>query len=103
MAFFKNQNTTVERAAMTLAAAGGAAHVAFFTLFGWRIIGRDGFGTVGYALLALVALVGIGLNFLGYWLIRRGHKSSLRKWGFMAVALSTGLAGALLAVASWTA
>lgn len=103
MAFFRTRNSAVERAAMTLAAAGGAAHLAFFTMYAWRVIGRDaGFGTVGYIVLALVSLAGIGLNFIGYWLIKHGGQSGARKWGFMAVALSTALASGLLAVASWT-
>ncbi|MDF2693680.1 MAG: hypothetical protein K0S65_2063 [Labilithrix sp.] len=91
----------IERAAMALAAAGGVAHAAFFALFAWRVIGRDSIGTVGWIVLALVALVGLTLNFVGYWLIKRGE-GALRRWGFMAVAASTALAGILLAVASWT-
>ena len=93
--------SSVERAAMALAAAGGVAHAAFFALFAWRVIGRDGFGTVAWIVLALVALAGLALNFVGYWLIKRGD-GPLRRWGFMAVAASTGLAGILLAIASWT-
>lgn len=86
---------------MALAAAGGVAHGAFFALFAWRVIGRDGFGTIGWVILALVALAGLGLNFLGYWLIKRGD-GPLRRWGFLSVAASTALAGILLAIASWT-
>jgi hypothetical protein len=99
--FFKKQNSSVERAAMALAAAGGVAHAAFFALFGWRVIGREGIGVVGWAVLALTALVGLVLNFVGYWLIKRGQ-GPLRRWGFMAVAASTALAGVLLAIASFT-
>jgi len=101
MAFFRHQNSAVEKAAMALAAAGGVAHAAFFTLFAWRVIGRGGFSSVGWALLALIAAVGVGLNFVGYWLIRRGK--TWRKWGFMSIALSSVLAGALLGIASWVA
>jgi hypothetical protein len=97
--FFKRQNSSVERAAMALAAAGGIAHAAFFALFAWRVIGRGGLGVVGWAILAACAALGLALNFLGYWLIKRGQ-GPLRRWGFMAVAASTGLAGALLAVAA---
>lgn len=67
---------------MALAAAGGVAHGAFFALFAWRVIGRDGFGTIGWVILALVALAGLGLNFLGYWLIKRGD-GPLRRWGVL--------------------
>ena len=93
-------NRGVERAAMALAAAGGIAHAAFFALFVSRVIGRDGIGTVGYVILALLAGAGVVLNFVGYWLVRT---SRARRCGYMAIALSTGLAGLLLAVATWTA
>lgn len=103
MGFFRKQNTGVERAAMALAAAGGAAHAAFFTLFAWRVIGRDGIGTVGYVLLALLAAAGVALDFVGYWLIRYSGRSRARRLGYLAVSASTALAGGLLAIASWTA
>lgn len=93
-------NSSVEKAAMALAAAGGIAHAAFFTIFALRVIGREGFGTVGYVVLALLAALGVGLNFVGYWLVRT---SRARRWGYMMIAASTGLAGLLLAIASWTA
>ncbi|MBS2019353.1 MAG: hypothetical protein JST00_41200 [Deltaproteobacteria bacterium] len=101
MFFRKKQNTGVEKAAMALAAAGGAAHAAFFAMFALRVIGRDGFGTIGWAILALLAAAGMGLNMLGYFLIKRGE-GPLRRWGFMSVAASTLLAGLLLGIASWT-
>ena len=78
MAFFKRDNSGIERAAMALAAAGGVAHGVFFTMFAWRVIGRDGIGTVGWAILALFALLGMGLNFAGFWLVR---SSRGRRWG----------------------
>ena len=98
MAFFKRDNSGVERAAMALAAAGGVAHGVFFTLFAWRVIGREGIGTVGWAILALFALLGMGLNFAGFWLVR---SSRGRRWGYLAISLSTVLAGGLLGIASW--
>lgn len=100
MGLFRKTSSPVLRAAMTLAAAGGAAHTAFFTLFVWRVIGRDGIGTVGYAVLALVALAGMGLDFVGFWLVRMPRA---RRYGFLAIALATALAGALLAIATFTA
>jgi hypothetical protein len=102
--FLRRKNkpfSSVERAAMALAAAGGVAHGAFFAMFAWRVIGREGFGTIGWVVLALVALIGLALNFAGYWLIKRGD-GPLRRWGFMAIAASTALAGGLLAIAAWT-
>jgi len=102
--FRKRDSSSVEKAAMALAAAGGVAHGVFFALFAWKIIGKDfGFGTVGYIILAAFALLGLGLNFVGYWLIKSGGRFAAKKWGYMAVALSTTIASALLAVAAWTA
>jgi hypothetical protein len=101
MFFKKKLNSSVERAAMALAAAGGVAHAAFFAMFAWRVIGREGFGVALWVLLAALSLLGLGLNFVGYWLIKRGQ-GVLRRWGFMAVATSTALAGVLLAIASFT-
>ena len=101
--FFRRKGTPysgVERAAMALAAAGGVAHAAFFMLFALRVIGREGVGTVGWCILAALAGIGLGLNFTGYWLIKRGDKVP-RRWGYMAIAASTALAGILLGVASW--
>lgn len=100
MAFFRKQSSGVERAAMALAAAGGVAHTAFFSLFVWRVIGREGFGTIGYVILAALSALGIGLNFIGFWLVR---SSRGRRFGYMAIAISSVLAGILLAIASWTA
>ena len=96
--FKKRNNSSIERAAMALAAAGGVAHAAFFTLFAWRVIGREGLGTVGWAILALFALLGMGLNFVGFWLVR---SSRGRRWGYMAISISTAIAGALLGIATW--
>lgn len=98
MSWFRKQSSSVERAAMALAAAGGVAHAAFFTLFAWRVIGREGLGTVGWAVLATFALLGMGLNFAGFWLVRTSRG---RRWGYMAIAVSTALAGGLLGIASW--
>ena len=100
----KRDSSGVEKAAMALAAAGGVAHGVFFALFALKIIGRDfGFGTVGYIILAFFALLGLGLNFVGYWLIKSGGRWAARKWGYLAVATSTTIASVLLAIASWTA
>lgn len=85
---------------MALAAAGGVAHGAFFMLFAFRVIGRDGFGTVGWAILAALAGLGFGLNFIGYWMLKKGD-SGPRRLGYLAVAASTALAGILLGIASW--
>ena len=92
MAFFGRTNSAIERAAMALAAAGGVAHAAFFTLFAWRVIGRDGFGTIGWAVLALFALIGMGLNFAGFWLVRDCRRSVLRcSYGSGSAGASSGV------------
>jgi hypothetical protein len=91
----------VDRAAKALAAAGGVAHMAFFTVFAYRVIGRGGFGAIGWAILAAVALLGMGANFVGYYLIKHGGRWKAQKWGYLAIAASTALAGVLLAFATF--
>lgn len=85
---------------MALATAGGVAHGAFFMLFALRVIGRDGLGTVGWLILAALAGLGLALNFVGYFLVKRGDRIP-RRWGYLAISVSTGLAGILLGIASW--
>lgn len=101
--FTRPRNGKVDAIAKTLAAACGLAHVSFFTLFAWRVIGRAGFGSVAWALLALLALLGLGANAIGYYLIKHGGRTPARKWGYWAIASSTGIAGVLLAIAAVTA
>ena len=103
MGLFRKSNTGIERAAMALATASGIAHLAFFSLFVSRVIGREGIGTIGYVLLAVLALAGIVLNFVGYWLVRQGGRPAARRLGYLAISISTALAGGLLAIATWTA
>ena len=100
---FRPPNDKVSAIATTLAAACTIAHVSFFTLFAWRVIGRAGMGSLAWALLALCALLGLGCNAVGYYLIRNGGRTPARKWGYWAIATSTGLAGVLLAIAAVTA
>ncbi|MBX3193080.1 MAG: hypothetical protein KF819_39210 [Labilithrix sp.] len=101
--FSRPRNGNVDTIAKTLAAACGVAHVSFFTLFAWRVIGRAGMGKIAWAVLALSALLGLGCNALGYYLIKHGGRTPARKWGYWAIAASTGIAGALLAIAAVTA
>jgi|GEM_PF-2010147 len=100
---FRPRNGKVDTIAKTLAAACGLAHVSFFTLFAWRIIGRAGLGSVAWALLALAALLGLAANAVGYYLIKHGGRTPARKWGYWAISGSTAMAGALLAIAAVTA
>ena len=97
--FYRPRNGKVDTIAKTLAAACAVAHVSFFTLFAWRIIGRAGMGSIAWALLALAALLGLGANAAGYFLISKGA----RKWGLWAISTSTAMAGVLLAIAAVTA
>lgn len=62
--------------------------------------GREGIGTVGWLILAALAGLGLALNFVGYFLVKRGD-SVPRRWGYLAIAASTGLAAVLLGIASW--
>jgi hypothetical protein len=101
--FHRPRNDKVSAIAKTLAAACAIAHVSFFTLFAWRVIGRAGMGSFAWAMLALASLVGLGCNAVGYYLIKNGGKTPARKWGYWAIASSTALAGVLLAIAAVTA
>lgn len=92
----------VDTAAMALAAAGGVAHMAFFTLFALRVIGRWGVESILWVVLALLAALGLGANFVGYYLVKHGGRSRAKKWGYTSIAASSFLAGILLAVATWT-
>jgi hypothetical protein len=92
----------VEKAAKALATAGGVAHVAFFSLFAFRVVSSGMAGKAMNLVFATLALIGLGSEFVGYALIRYGGQTRVRKYGLYAIALSTGLAAVLLAAASWT-
>jgi hypothetical protein len=92
----------IDKAAKALATAGGVAHVAFFSLFAFRVVSSGAAGKVMNLVFALLAVVGLVSEFVGYSLIRYGGKTAVRKYGFYAIALSTALAAVLLAAASWT-
>ncbi len=96
-------SSAVEKAAKALATAGGVAHVAFFSLFAFRVFTSSPFGKVANIVLAILALVGLTSEFVGYSLVKYGGKTRARKFGYYAIALSTGLAALLLAAASWGA
>jgi hypothetical protein len=92
----------IEKAAKALATAGGIAHVAFFSLFAFRVVSSGAAGKVMNLVFAFLAVIGLVSEFVGYSLIRYGGKTPVRKYGFYAIALSTALAAVLLAAASWT-
>ena len=91
----------IEKAAKALATAGGIAHVAFFTLFAFRVVTTSPLSKVANIVFAVLAMLGLAAEFVGYSLIRYGGKTRVRKYGYYAIALSTGLAALLLAAASW--
>ena len=89
------------RAAQALAASDGVAHMAFFSIFSWRVATGSGFRIV-QAAFALVALLGLGCGFFGWTLVRHGGKTKARTLGLSSIAASTALASLLLMMASWT-
>ncbi len=91
----------IEKAAKALATAGGIAHVAFFSLFAFRVVTSSPLGKAANIVFAVLALVGLATEFVGYSLIRYGGRTPARKYGYYAIAVSTGLAAVLLAAASW--
>ncbi len=91
----------MEKAAKALATAGGIAHVAFFSLFAFRVVTSSPLGKATNFVFAALALVGLATEFVGYSLIRYGGRTPARKWGYYAIALSTALAAVLLAAANW--
>ena len=62
----------------------------------------DGLDRVGAA-RALRRCSGSAATPSGYYLIKNGGRTPARKWGYWAIATSTGIAGALLAIAAVTA
>jgi hypothetical protein len=100
---FSVRSGKVDIAAKALATACGVAHATFFGIFAYRVIGRSGLGVALWVVLAACALVGLATNFVGYYLIKHGGRSAARRWGYWAIALSSALAGGLLAVAAATA
>ena len=100
---FGSSSGALDKAAKALATAGGVAHVAFFSLFAFRVVTSSALGKVTNLVFAGLALLGLAAEFVGYSLIRYGGKTRVRRYGFYALALSTALAAVLLAAASWGA
>ena len=97
----KSSGGAVQRAAQALATADGIAHIAFFSLFAWRVVSGNGFRLV-QGLFALLALAGMAAGIFGWALARHGGQGKGRTIGLWCIASSTALAGVLLMVASWT-
>lgn len=101
MAFGKSSGGAVQRAAQALATADGVAHIAFFSLFAWRVVAGSGF-RLAQGLFALLSLAGMAAGIVGWALARHGGKGKGYRMGLWCIAASTTLAGILLLVASWT-
>lgn len=97
---FRKRNGKVDGIAKTLAAACALAHGSFFMLFAYRVIGRAGFGSFGWAMCALASLLGLGCNAAGYYLLKHGAGTPAARWGYYAISASTAIAGVLLTVAT---
>jgi hypothetical protein len=93
---------TVKKAATALAAANGVAHGAFLALFGWRVLASGPIGKIAAIVFALLALVGLASDAVGWALVRHGGRTKVGRMGLWGVALSTALAAVLLFAASWT-
>jgi hypothetical protein len=90
------------RAAQALSAANGVAHVVFLSLFGWRFLFAGPVSKLVSMPCAIIALVGLAADAVGYSLIKAGGKTRIGKYGLWSVAGSTVLAAVLLIVASLT-
>jgi hypothetical protein len=92
----------LDKALTALSAAGGVAHLAFLSLFGFRSFAGEGLSRVLSVVCAVMAAVGFASNFVGWSLVRHGGRWKAKKVGVLAVAFSTLLAAILLAIASFT-
>jgi hypothetical protein len=94
--------TTVQKAAKALATADGVAHVAFFSLFAFRVVSGAGPSRLLSLFFALLAGLGLVLDVVGWALVRHGGRTRASRLGFGAIAASTALASVLLLLASAT-
>jgi hypothetical protein len=94
--------TGLKTVAGALATADVVAHLAFLAIFGWRSLASFGPMKLVAGVFALLALVGLVLAFVGKLLVKHGGRTPAGKVGIWAVGGSTGLAGLLLVLASWT-
>jgi hypothetical protein len=100
--FQKRPKGGLVRAAQALSAANGVAHVVFLSLFGWRFLFSGPVGKVVSLPCAILALVGLAADIVGWSLVKHGGKSRVARYGMWAVAASTAVAAVLLVMASLT-
>ena len=91
----------LKRAAKALATADGVAHFAFFWMFAWRVLTAGPVGKSFSMIFALVAILGIVADVVGWMLVKHGGRTAAGKLGLWSIALSTALAALLLVVGSW--
>ena len=96
------RSSGLQRAAKALATADGIAHIAFFSMFAWRIITSGPIGKSLAIVFALLSIVGLFSDVVGWMLVKHGGRTPAGKVGIWAIALSTALAAVLLVVASWS-
>src|SRR5262245_14203847 len=87
-------------AARALGGASSAAHLAFVSLFLWRLVTGNGFRVVSL-LLAITALAGLAMSFVGSSLIKHGGRTKARSLGVWLVGGSAALASLLLVFANF--
>jgi hypothetical protein len=90
------------RAAQALSAANGVAHVVFLSLFGWRFLFSGPLAKMISLPCAILALVGLAADIVGWSLVKHGGKTRVTRYGLWAVAGSTAVAAVLLVMASLT-
>lgn len=89
-----------DKALAALSGAGGVAHLAFLSFFGWRFFAGGAVSRLVSGPCAVAAMIGIALAFVGHALIKHGGRTKARMLGAWAVAASTALAAVLLTIAS---
>lgn len=87
-------------AARALGSASTLAHSAFAALYAWRMLSGHGFRIVSL-FLAILAISGGVLSFVGGSLVRHGGRTKARSIGVWMVALSAMLASTLLVFTSF--
>jgi len=92
----------LKRAAKALATADGVAHFAFFWMFAWRVLTAGPVGKTFALVFAVLALLGLVADVVGWMLVKHGGRTPAGKVGLWSIALSTALAAVLLVAGSWT-
>src|ERR1019366_7477086 len=100
--FWSKPKGGLVRAAQALSAANGVAHVVFLSLFGWRFLFSGPIAKMVSLPCAILALVGLVADIVGWSLVKHGGKTRVTKFGLWGGAASPAVAAVLLVVASLT-